>query len=90
MTSRNHSEPDTWDGTRPAWGKGVRELRKFHDISQKELALKAGVTQAHISRLENNIGSHSVAVLIRIAAALNVPAAELFPLSGGTNGEEAS
>ena len=64
---------------RPSWGEGVRTLRGIKDLSQVELAARARVGQATISRIEN--GSHRVsdAARVRIARALDVQPYELFP-----------
>lgn len=82
MSTRNHPLP-------PTWGEGVREMRKIRGLSQAALALKAGVGQAHISRLEHNLGKHSVVVLVKVAGALGVDPNELFPLQDKprTNGD---
>lgn len=62
------------------WGAGVRILRGIRDnMTQVELAKRAGVSQVHISRIENGSREVSDAVRIRIAKALGVDPHELFP-----------
>jgi len=46
-------------------------LRKFRNLSQIELAEKAGTTQAVISRIENTSANASIATIAKIASALN-------------------
>ena len=53
-------------------GKRIAELRKERELSQVDLALKAGLDKGHIARIE--LGRYSVGVdtLQKIADALNV------------------
>jgi transcriptional regulator with XRE-family HTH domain len=48
----------------------IRELRKRHGISQRQLALRAGTSQAAISQLESGRRDLSVGTLERILLAL--------------------
>lgn len=64
---------------RPIWGEGVRVLRGLKNLSQSELAARAQVGQASISRIENGSRMVSEAARIRIARALDVLPGELFP-----------
>ena len=64
---------------RPTWGEGVRTLRGIKDLSQVELATRARVGQATISRIENGSRQISDAARVRIAKALDVQPYELFP-----------
>jgi transcriptional regulator with XRE-family HTH domain len=57
----------------------LRELRERKDISQLQLAKRAGVTQGYISDLEAGTKRNpSVAILRKIARALGVPVTELL------------
>ena len=64
-------------------GKTIRELRDGAGLSQAQLAKKAGLTQSHISRLEN--GEHHAAnfTLEKIARALDVPVGRIDPCLAG-------
>ena len=56
----------------------VQDLRTKKDISQRELAKKAGVSTAYIAHLETGFRKNpSLGVLIRLAKALGVSVAEL-------------
>jgi transcriptional regulator with XRE-family HTH domain len=61
-----------------ALGKRVRILRLTRELTQEELATAAGMSRSFVSLIEH--GSHGVDVirLIRLAAALDVPLAELI------------
>lgn len=61
-----------------ALGKRVRLLRLTRELTQEELAVAAGMSRSFVSIIEH--GSHGVDVvrLIRLAAALEVPLAELL------------
>lgn len=64
-------------------GKFVREKRIEKDMSQRELANAAGISNAEISRLESGKRkAASPAVLKAIAKALNVPVEVLLEKSG--------
>lgn len=53
-------------------GKRIAELRKERELSQVDLALKAGLDKGHIARIE--LGRYSVGIdtLQKIADALDV------------------
>ena len=72
------SEADAHSEDRRAFGRRVRELRLAHGLSQEELAERAGIHRTYISdveRGERNVGLENIKA---IAAALEVPAAQLF------------
>ncbi|MGE0634193.1 MAG: helix-turn-helix domain-containing protein [Pseudobdellovibrionaceae bacterium] len=50
----------------------VRRIRKLRGLSQVELAKKAGVTQATVSRIEQGTVNIETATLFLVFAALNV------------------
>ena len=57
----------------------LRELRERKDMSQLQLAKRAGVTQSYISDLEAGTKKNpSVAILKKLAKALGVPPTELL------------
>ena len=55
----------------------IAEIRKNRDLTQTELAERAGVSQFLISRAES--GQSSIEVKCRIADALNLPVPDVFP-----------
>ncbi|NCC69288.1 MAG: XRE family transcriptional regulator, partial [Clostridia bacterium] len=58
-------------------GERVQELRKEREMSERELAKKADVSQGYISQIEHNSIVPSMNVLLKIASALGVPFASL-------------
>ena len=61
------------------WGDRVRFERQLRCWTQPQLARIAGVTQPQVSRIENGAVAVTHATLSRIARALTIPGAELFP-----------
>jgi transcriptional regulator with XRE-family HTH domain len=60
-------------------GAVVRRLRKQRDLTQEQLAARAGLTQGHLSRLEAGERPNPGAVTLkRLARALDVPLEELL------------
>src|SRR5437870_6979500 len=59
-------------------GKRVRELRNRPGMTRKQVSQDADVSERHLAQLESGEGNISVVMLQRIAAALNVPVANLF------------
>ena len=56
----------------------VQELRTKNDMSQRELAKRAGVSDGYIAHLETGLRKNpGLAVLKRLAKALKVSVAEL-------------
>jgi len=61
-------------------GTRLRRLREQHNLSQRELARRAGVTNATISLIEKNKNSPSVASLKKVLDGLPMSLAEFFAL----------
>ena len=59
-------------------GSRIRNIRKALGIRQAALADRVGVTQSHISELENNQNSPSAVLLQKLADVLDVPVDALF------------
>jgi putative transcriptional regulator len=60
----------------------IRQLRFFHDeMTQQELAEKAGVTRQTIIAMEQEKYSPSLELAFRIALAFGVPLEEVFSYS---------
>ncbi len=51
-------------------GEVIRETRERHGLSQRRLALRAGTTQAVVSRIERGLASPTVETLRRLLAAM--------------------
>ncbi len=80
-----------------AWN--LRKLRVAMGVSQEALPVDAAIDRTYVSRLERGLENPTVAVLERIAAALNCEIAALFlrpdvgeaappPLRGGRRRRE--
>lgn len=61
-----------------AMGRQVKKLRKEQDITQEELARRAGIGRATVSRLERGEREPSFRTLMKISHALRVPLQALF------------
>jgi transcriptional regulator with XRE-family HTH domain len=59
-------------------GKIIRSLRKSKSLTLKQLAEKAGCTDAYISQLENGRANPSIMILKNIATALGIQVVDLF------------
>ena len=62
-------------------GKRIKVARERLGLTQVDLAIKAGLTQSHISRLESAAHSATNKTLEKIAQALGVEVRELDPYS---------
>jgi transcriptional regulator with XRE-family HTH domain len=58
----------------------IRKLRVRQNLSQENLAVDAGIDRTYVSRLERGIENPTVAVLERLAAALESDIAEFFAI----------
>lgn len=56
----------------------LKEVRIRHNMTIQELALKSGVSKAHISYIENGMRMPTLIVLCKLAKALGVEPRELF------------
>jgi len=59
-----------------AWN--LRRLRVARGIAQEALAVDAEIDRTYVSRLERNMENPTVAVLERLASALNVEIVDFF------------
>ena len=64
-----------------AFGKVVRSLREQRGVAQDAFALVAKVDRSYFGKLERGERQPSLALLLRIATALEVPGALLVELS---------
>ncbi len=56
----------------------MRALRLARNLSQEELAFRAGLDRTYVSQIERGIGNPSVLILIKIADTLGVEVQELL------------
>lgn len=73
MPMANDDKPEI----RRCFGEKIRELRHAKDMSQEELAAHAGVHRTYIGMVERGEKNVTLVTLLRLAAALDVPPAEL-------------
>jgi transcriptional regulator with XRE-family HTH domain len=60
-------------------GSKIRQERERRELSQAQLGLLVGLSQAHVSRLEAGKARHvPIASVYRVAAALRVPIGEII------------
>jgi len=59
-------------------GEEIRKARLDADLTQEELAFKAGVSRQYVSLLELNQKSPTVDVLIRLCKAMKVSAGQMI------------
>jgi transcriptional regulator with XRE-family HTH domain len=70
------------DDTRPRFCDYLKELRKERKLSMRELARKAGIDSAGLTRLEQGKFAPRPETLTLLAAALEVPVTDLFARAG--------
>jgi transcriptional regulator with XRE-family HTH domain len=58
----------------------VREWRKHRDLSYRQLAERAGIALSTLYRIESGAASPTVAMLERLAAALDIRVVDFFPV----------
>ncbi|MFT3963725.1 helix-turn-helix domain-containing protein [Propionivibrio sp.] len=61
----------------PTFGSVLKRYRSALNVSQEELAFRAGVDRTFVSRLERGIRQPTITTLIGLGLALGVSAAEL-------------
>lgn len=66
-------------GTDIAVGNQVRQLRKMRGRTIKDLATRSGLSVGFLSQIERGLSSASIRALARIADALEVSIADIFP-----------
>lgn len=65
-------------------GDRIAKLRKELDINQKELATKVGITEASLSRYENNLREPKSEIIVRLAKSLNTSTDYLLGINENT------
>jgi transcriptional regulator with XRE-family HTH domain len=59
-------------------GTNIKILRAKQKISQRELALKVGITHNYLSMIENDAKKPSLTLLEKLSEVLSIPLATLF------------
>lgn len=67
-------------------GKKITQLRELLDMKQKELATKASITEASLSRYENGLREPKADILSKIAKALGTTTSYLIGEESFMNG----
>lgn len=70
------AEPPQWG--RDALGDFIRRQRRLAELSQRELARLADLSDAYLSQLERGLHEPSVRVVNALAGALNIPPDKLL------------
>jgi transcriptional regulator with XRE-family HTH domain len=78
---------------RPALGEFIRSQRELHELSMRQLARMAGISNPYLSQIERGLREPSERVLEAIARSLELSAETLHEQAGfaeeGEQGEEA-
>lgn len=69
--------------TNQEFGARIKELREMTSLTQSDLALRLGVSQSSLSRLEDGTRSITAHQLVQISDALAVPLNRLVAGDGG-------
>lgn len=68
MHNRQNVSPTSTDALSP--GQLLREIRHRHQVTQQELAIRAGTTQSAIARIERDRSSPSIKTLAALFEAM--------------------
>jgi len=67
------------------FGKQLQRLRTLHDLTQEQLAVKAGLARVYVVKLEAGEHDPTLSTLVRLAKTLRVPVTELLGESVSAN-----
>ncbi|MFN8035544.1 MAG: helix-turn-helix transcriptional regulator [Acidimicrobiia bacterium] len=73
---------DSWQGRLEQMGSFIRAQRRLADLSLRDLAAKANVSNPYLSQIERGLHEPSVRVIRAIAQALNLSAETLLSQAG--------
>lgn len=59
-------------------GRNIRAQRKRRDLTQEELAHRAGMHPVEVGRAERGVRDMRVSTVVKLARGLDLPARELF------------
>lgn len=71
-------------------GDFIREQRNAAELSLRQLALKAGVSNPYLSQVERGLRKPSAEILAQIAAALRISAETLYVRAGLLEAQDSS
>jgi len=80
---------DAWQDHVEAWGSYLRAQRKLANLSLRQLADSAKISNPYLSQLERGMHEPSVRVVHALAHALNVPPEELLDRLGFSKEDQA-
>src|ERR1700735_3480566 len=69
-------------------GETIRNFRLQRSMSQGDIEKRTGLLRCYLSRVENGHTIPSLDTLAKIAGAMELPLAQFFAESGGTNGNK--
>ena len=75
---------EEYDSVQMLFGQNVKKYRKLAGLTQEQLSEKLGVSQKHLSIIENGVQFASASLIGRISRELNVSPGDLF---GGSSDE---
>ena len=67
------------------FGRRLRELRLKRGLTQHELAVTSGLTDAYVSNMENGFAVPSLTTVLRLAVALRCKVTELVSIFDTTD-----
>lgn len=65
--------------------EALRLMRVFHDLSQKELAEKLGISKSYLSEIESGKKTPTIKLLNRYADLFDIPASSIMFFSESLN-----
>lgn len=71
-------------------GNQIRKYRKLHELSQNDLAERAGISYKYLGEIERGQAKLSVEILMKIAQALNLNASKLVSVEDYETEEQAT
>ena len=75
---------EEYDSVQVLFGQNVTKYRKLAGLTQEQLSEKLGVSQKHLSIIENGVQFAAASLIGRISKVLNVSPGDLF---GGSSDE---
>lgn len=68
---------------RTLFGKRLRQIRRYQDLTQEQLAEEVGVSVEFISNIERGINAPSFETLEKISLVLDLPVSDFFNFNEG-------